>query len=577
MKSVLEAERPYFTPFHDNDRVPLPTVPLALKMSCVTKKIPLLIPILLICALLSGLYLPVYSDEVVTKFNISRFFFEDGKMLSFFPQCTTTVGHDVSWLFYPAAIIVSTLYEYLHPLGLRVSGILSAMVWFALLAHWCIKQSKDNWIERFTFFSALASLGVLPYLWVLSRPEQFMLVPIMIFCLTALYPPSTKNIIKQLLILIALSALTSVFFYAHPKSIFFTPFFIIAGWACTRNLRTVIKISFLIFVILLSIQTLRDANLLSLCQDAPSVQAVLGMHSLTPGDLLRDPISFMKIAGRNILDFPDRMLIHLVFNPTFQSGWLPPITHTSPFITLLNLLIHYSLLLLVLGSHTTAMGTALILASRQRISTPVLLSALLAGGDLINLTLYKAQSFYAGIQYVPISIVIVLLLLQGLSAQRKKALSSNAKYTIKLSLFGLSLTSLITLFYLVTPNILRIADFPTASIPSQPLSIPVLGAEEHLVSISELGERCHIPVDAAEHLVVDHMTYFAYLKSHNPIHILYVSQYFGQDLANGKLLPFLKERHSSGLITRCEWVPKEFQNIQLENERGYCCVNFDME
>ena len=90
-----------------------------------------------------------------------------------------------------------------------------------------------------------------------------------------------------------------------------------------------------------------------------------------------------------------------------------------------------------------------------------------------------------------------------------------------------------------------------------------------------LGQSCHIPTDLAEHVVVDHMTYFAYLKDRSPVHVLYISKLgYGGDLLNGKLLPFLKERSSPGLITRCEWVPDEFRDIQRQNDRGYCCVDF---
>ncbi len=77
------------------------------------------------------------------------------------------------------------------------------------------------------------------------------------------------------------------------------------------------------------------------------------------------------------------------------------------------------------------------------------------------------------------------------------------------------------------------------------------------------------------HVVVDHMTYFAYLKDRSPIHVLYISEFgYDGDLLNGKLLPFLKERNSPGLITRCEREPNEFRDAQRHNDRGYCCVGF---
>ncbi|EJM53438.1 hypothetical protein [Pseudomonas sp. GM48] len=541
----------------------------------VSKKILLLMPMALVCALLSGVFLPIYSDEIMNKFNTARFFLESGQMLSFFPQCTTTVGHDVAWVFYPAAILISSVYAYLEPLGIRVSGVVLALTWFALLAYWCHRQSVEGWVGRFTLLTAFAALGVMPYLWVLSRPEQFMLLPILLFCMSALYAPTQRSKGQQLIIMGVLGLLLSIFFYAHPKSLFFTPFFLAATWIATRDFKLMIRAGLLLYVLVLSARVLLDASLLAGCQDAPAVQSMLAANSLMPGALLSDPLAFFGTAWQNISQFPQRMLLHLTFSPTFQSGWLPPLTESSGLLLWLNPLIHYTLLSLVVCSHLLAIGLAVIFLVLRRISVALFLAALLAAGDLINIALYNLQNFYSGIQYIPLSIVIAALLFQCLPAVRLWFPARVAGRLILSSVAGLSMVSLFTLFYLITPNLLRNADYATASIPGQPLSIPVLGVQAHLDSIRELGQSCHIPVDLAEHVVVDHMTYFAYLKDRSPMHVLYISEFgYGRDLLNGKLLPFLKERNSPGLITRCEWVPSEFRDAQRQNDRGYCCVDF---
>ncbi|APC15676.1 hypothetical protein BLL42_08005 [Pseudomonas frederiksbergensis] len=543
--------------------------------NAVCKKILQLMPMVLICALLSGVFLPVYSDEIMTKFNNARFFLESGQMLSFFPQCTTTVGHGVAWVFYPAAILISSVYAYLEPLGLRVSGVVLALAWFGLLAYWCHRQAAGEGAKRFTFLVAFASLGVMPYLWVLSRPEQFMLLPVLIFCMLAVLTPAQGSGGRQLAVMGGLGLLLSVFFYAHPKSLFFTPFLLATVWIATRGFNLLIRAGLVLYVLALSVQVLRDASLLGGCQDAPAIQALLAANSLMPGMLLSDPVAFFGAVWQNISLFPQRMLVHLTFSPTFQSGWLPPLTEKPDLLLWLNPLIYNTLLVLVVGSHLLALGMAVISLARRRMSAALLLASLLAAGDLINVALYNLQNFYAGIQYVPLSIVIVALLFQCLPVVRPWFAVRVAGHLTLAFVAGLSLISLFTLFYLVTPNLLRNAEYANASIPGQPLSVPVLGAKAHLDSIRELGESCHIPADHAEHVVVDHMTYFAYLKDRSPVHVLYVSEFgYGGDLLNGKLLPFLKERNSPGLITRCEWVPNEFRDVQRQNDRGYCCVDF---
>ncbi|MNL33761.1 hypothetical protein D3C87_1556890 [compost metagenome] len=201
-----------------------------------------------------------------------------------------------------------------------------------------------------------------------------------------------------------------------------------------------------------------------------------------------------------------------------------------------------------------------------------MLALLLVGADLINAFFYNIQNFYAGIQFMPVSIIITALLMHSRRAVKPSNIPTLAAYSL---LLLLSMASMVALLALVTPGITRNSSFAQSSLPGQPLSIPVLGTQLHLDSISKLGASCGIPAESAENVVVDHMTYFAFLRDKKPIHVLYVSEFgYGGDLSNGKLLPFLKGLNSPGLITRCEWVPSEFRQAQEKDDMGYCCVNF---
>jgi hypothetical protein len=541
----------------------------------VKERIPLLMPLLLVCALLSGIFIPVYSDEIVTKFSVARFFLEDGKMLSFFPQCTTTVDQKVNWVFYPAAIVVSAVYAYLEPLGIRLSGIVLALIWFSLLAYWCHKHSKDKWKQLFSLMTAFASLGVMPYLWVISRPEQFMLVPLLILSITTLYMPKQINVNQQVFVAACFGMIASIFFYAHPKSLFFAPFIFTAAWLLFRSYNRIIYVTMFLYIALLSVQVLRDTSLLSSCKDAPGIQALLAINSLMPADFIKDPFFFLTQLLNNLLESPNRTLVHLTFNTTFQSGWLPPLKNQSITIIWLNTLINYTLLCLILVTHFGAIGLGAVYAIRRKITAPLLLAALLACGNIINAGLYNLQNFYAGIQYIPISITIAMLLIGWIANECSKLTKISS--LVKLYIISLGLLSISTLFYTVTPNLVHNSQSETANIPDQPLSIPVFNIEKHLASIRELGNLCKIKGNP-EHLVIDHMTYFAYLNSRSPVHVLYISELgYGSDLTNGRLLPFLKKNKTPAIITRCEWMPPEFRTHQNQSSRGYCCANIESD
>jgi len=539
-----------------------------------TRKLSLLMLLLFSLVLLSGLYLPLYSDEVMTKLSMARFFFENGHRVSFFPQCTATLGHTIAWVFYPAAGLLSAVYGYLEPLGMRISGVVLAFVWFALLALWCRRQEPQQWVGRFSFLVTFGALGVVPYLWVMSRPEHFMMLPVLALAIIALYRPGAGQYLKQVTAVTLLVVLTSTFFFTHPKSVFFAPFVLVAVWGATRDCAWFVRGGMLVYVLLLVLQALRDASLLGACQDAPAVQALLALNILRPGLLFESPLEFVLKVGSNVLYFFPRVVQHLMFRPEFQSGWLPPMAHVPSLLKVVNLAVAFAVCAFIAITHMLAGIGVLSALRRRRLSVPLLLAALLAAGDLLNVMLYNLQNFYAAIQYIPISMVILALLFQSSEKDWIGTSLRKCESRVACGVSALSVVSLVALMVLVTPNVVRNAESPSASVPGQPLSIPVFGAKAHLDSIRELGRQCHIPEQSASSVVVDHMTYFAYKRDLNPIHVHYVSEdVYGADL-KGRLLPFLKGLHSPGLITRCEWVPASMRSRQVRNSFDYCCVDF---
>ncbi|AHZ70282.1 hypothetical protein OU5_3203 [Pseudomonas mandelii JR-1] len=523
--------------------------------------------------LLSGIVIPVYSDEIVSKWSVSRFFLEDQHLVSFFPQCSTMSDRAVSWVFYPAAALISTIYSNLSPLGTRLSGIVLTLVWFGLLTFWCFKQTNEkSGMTRLAGLIAFSSLGVLPYLLVLSRSEQFMTLPILVFCLTAFYFKAEKTVFKQCLGALLLTFILSCFFYVHPKSLFFLPFLLVALWLTTETYHTLIRCALLVYALVLFAQVLHESNAIAACTDAPAMQALLAANTLLPGMLFSAPLDFINAASNNLLNFPDKLLLHLTFNPVSQSGWLPPIESSDSFFLYLNFVIKYLLYAFIIGTHLAGLLIFMINIVRRKLSAPVFLAALLASADIFNALFFNIQNFYAATQFLPIAIILAALLLHNITIPKWRGYSAVGYSAILI----ISILSMMTLLLAVFPATLKNSASAAATLPGQPLSIPVFNTQSHLKSIEKLGASCGLPPDNTRNMVVDHMTYFAYMKAKNPIHVLYVSEYgFGGDLSNGRLLPFLKKLKSPGVISRCEWMPLQFRNVQKSDDMGYCCVNLD--
>lgn len=542
--------------------------------NAIARKIPFVVIGLFFCLLLSGIFVPIYSDEIVSKWSVARFFLEDRNLVSFFPQCSTMSDRAVSWFFYPAAILVSIIYANLSPLGVRLSGIVLSLGWFALLALWCFKQTNDKTsaIQRLAGLISFAALGVIPYLLVLSRSEQFMTLPILIFCLTALYFKGEKSLGLQCAGATLLTVVLSCFFYVHPKSLFFLPFLLVALWLATETYHKLIRLALLTYAVILFAQVLHDSNAIAACTDAPAMQAMLAANTLLPGMLFSAPIEFVHAALSNIVNFPDRLLLHLTLNAVSQSGWLPPIEGNTSFLFFLNLAIKYLLYTFIVGAHLASLLVFIVQTVKRKLSTSILLAALLASADILNAVFFNIQNFYSGTQFLPIAIILTALLLPYFHAPKLQGYL----ITVYSAILTFSILSMVTLLVLVTPSTIQNSSFEKASLPGQPLSIPVFNAKLHLKSIEKLGASCGLSSGNTERMVLDHMTYFAFLNEKKPIHVLYVSEFgFGGDLTNGRLLPFLRKLKSPGVITRCEWMPTEFRKAQKSNDLGYCCVNFN--
>jgi hypothetical protein len=524
--------------------------------------------------LLTGIFVPLYIDEISVKLLNARFFLEGAEKFSLLPQCANTIGLMLSWVFYPAAIALSFVFQYLEPFGIRASGVFFALVWFSLLAYWCYRQTTEDWFTRFCFLIAFSALGVLPYLWVLSRSEQFIILSILILCLLALYLPLKKSKWQSFIVTIAVVFIVSIFFYVHPKSLFFTPLILVLIWKITSSMHFFVRLSLFSYIIMLVFQVFFDASLMSECNDAPILRDLLKSYTLPLNLLIVHPFVFIELAFSNIIHLPERILNHLIFSNTFQSGWLPPL-ETPKIIRVLNEIIYYILFVLVVLTHLLSIFLSIFLLIRQKLEFRVVVAALLAVANIANAAFYVNQSFYDGLQYIGFSLLILCLLL-SLKDSVVFVFLYRFYRLFLIPLIVLSVISMSTLLYFVTPILWSNSNYEDAKIPGQNTSIPVFKVDKHLESIRKLGAVCNIPENNARSIVVDQMTYFAYIQNSRPIHILYTAtDYFGADLKGKKLISFLETVNSPGVIARCDFFPEVFDAYKIKDGRGYCCANLD--
>lgn len=536
-------------------------------------KLPYLFLILFSLVLLSSIFLPIYSDEAVTKWAIARFFEESGKALFFYPQCSKTMGIETSWLFYPATLLYSLIYKNLFPLGLRISGLVVSFLWLSGVSYWCFKNIRPGLAAAYFLAALLAAslaLGVMPYIFIMARPEQMLMLIILLSFLYCLFWRNNLSTAWQCLAGLIFILLCSCFFYIHPKTLFFLPFMMAAAWLITEKAPRLLQLAVILVPVIFAYKTFQVANLTANCPETPLLNNMLAMNTLYPSLLWNSPFEFFQQGFSNIQETPGKIIAHLLFQPTYQSFWLPGGSAPGKAVQALNSGIDSLLYILIVGSHLLVISFFVYYLVKRSLAPSILLGGFLALGSLANSFFYKLWTFYGADQFLPLSILLILSLTPFSSQKR----FSSRLYSVSILLMLFASISMAVLVTNYLPTLLSNAKTTKADITGQFLSIPVFGVDNHMKTIKALAKKCKLPSENIRNLVVDHMTYYAFKDTQNPIHVLYISEIgFGKDLADGKLEPFLRQIASPGIISQCAYIPPQLEKLPRIESNDYCCIN----
>lgn len=520
--------------------------------------------------LYSGIVVPVYSDEVAMMWARGRMFAEGGNLVSLFPQCSESFVSSMPLLLWPAAAFYSLVFGSLSPFGIRLIGVSLGFIWFGGLAYLCFRtfQQRKDALAWFGAMCAVSFLGVLPFIWVLARTENVLILCLLVLTgLVSISRPGVRSYIKALVIV----ATSALMFYVHPKALFFLPFVVIATCFVLTGANSILKYVVLLVIVSIAVQAVITARFLLQCTDAPQVKLAFSLSVLPLSMLVDSPVAFLMSGLSNVFSMPSRVVEHLLFAKTYQSGWLPP-TQTSGLMVFINFFVEWIIKAVIVGVVCGGVLKFSMGALRRHITPSAWLAMGLSLGLIANAFLYNAWHFYGAQQVIPIVLLIGLLVLSDIT------LPSSVLTVIRCLAVLLMSTALVSLMILnskMVPELYRSASYEMSPPPNQPLSVPHLNQEQHFETIRALAKQCGLPASGVKNLLVDHMTYFAFSNLRQPIHIAYVTEYaYGGDLINGKLVPFLKGLGSPGAIGSCAYMSPQFRHLPQTEMNGYCCVNF---
>lgn len=524
----------------------------------------------------AGVLIPLYSDEIAVQMVRARFFIEHAQLLNLLPQCDSLlIPTPLSW--YPGGTLNAIFYSGASEIGLRARGIALFLTWLTLLWIWAGRHPQVLLPQRGfqTLIISFNMLGVMPFVLLLARSEQLLVLSAIAFCMLPLIWPAntTDSNFSKLLKFVLFWSLTSVFFMAHPKALFFSPLVLVSGWLTFKKSNVFLKAGISAIVLFTVFDSLHYAQSFSKCPNAPLMAQTLAQHTLNFKLLSTDILSFGKAAWHNLFSSLTLILDRVPATSTYQSNWLPSTDNKSfdPFLIAFGHLLKFSLLISILLLLTCFLYRLASQIANKRIGASTFLALALAGGLGVHAAMYNVNAwhFYTPGLVIPLLLILLLLTLYDqttINDRLRRTATIAASYWFLLALFSMAI-----ILFTVTPQLIKIARMDEHVIPNQPLSTPVFSREKRAEEILGLAAQCDIK-DRDERLVLDGEAYFQFQNGKSPVNILYISDYaFGMDIGS-KIPEFLKKLNSGGVISRCEYLPKILRDRAITSGT-LCCVS----
>lgn len=556
----------------------LPRVASAVLSATVTLA-SVVVLVLLVCALVTSFYVPMVSDEVSTKLTNARVFEEHGMFVHLLPMCRSSWVQPIPTTLYPGAVLVTLAYGHLGLVGWKLTGIVASLLVVAGVARlaWEGVATRTDRVVVAAGLSAISCLGVVPFVLVMSRPEQPMKLCVLAYAALPWLGRRWAGRPRGLAALgVAFFLVTSLFFYAHPKALFYLPYVLtVAVLTAPPGRRRLFSAVVVPYVLLVAYQCYLFSVDVVRCDESPEVSRFFGDLSLSPRALFASPAAFLRAGLHNLLETPSRLWKEVVFAAN-NDGWvpLPRLERLPPDVRDLNertepvflaLFALTPLLLLVAYRRTRE--------AREAIAVGVTLVLGLAA----NVFFYNVIPFYNATLIVPALSVACAL---AVAADPRPLLPERlrpAGRAVLLAFLVVAAQNLVALVSTFGPTLYENARRVGPKVPGQSLAVPVLGYDVERPKIRELARSCGIDGDGARRLVVDDYTFLAFEHLREPIHMLYVTDVLpllGKPLAGEKVRVFLRDLESPGIVGRCWLFPKALRP-KARTLESYCCVGAD--
>lgn len=494
---------------------------------------------------------PIYPDELQWKIISSRLLLDSGKLLYLFPECSKGILLDspVSW--YPAQLANAFIYsDMTNPQMLRYWGIAVFVAMIALSA-WIVKKTlrpETGYLATAGALIAPLSLGVMPFLLVMNRPEQGLVLMLLIGCATPLLVGTRALTALQVWAIALLFVLLSwMMVGTHIKGIFLLPALLLAAALTIRQWAPTLAVT--VAAAFGAVETFRLWALRTDCPESPFLTQVFHAQALSPDSLKSGLVYFLELVARNILGAKDYWR-GVSLRQEYQSGWLPPSETPRTLIeTVLNAAIPVAMaiaIIIIIYAFASA-----ILRARNNRTFP-------SHGPLIAMSLLACVLGIAGFQsgknfYEP------ALIFPTLGIAVMLALPETPLPGARKLLFALAA--------LAVANQIAIAFRFYGDLPLWRNDLQARQPQQ--VALKKLIDRCGIEINATtRHLLVDNVTYTVLWPTQEPYLFDYATGWWATGIDEADII---RDRKITGAVARCGLVSGGHWS-SVVSQGGFCCA-----
>lgn len=527
---------------------------------------------LFVASLVAGIFLPVYADEIGWRLQERAAF--DGVDKLYTELCgPNTLATPPFWMM--PARYYSALFNSLFPdpLYVRLSGILYALAWTAMLLV-LVRRVAGDARER-TALTTMAigflSLGTMPLMLVWSRPEQPILLALTGAMLIATRTTATQPADARTAWLrsLALLAIALVALSYHIKAIFGLPLFLACLVLASRGSKAHLARALVAIVLVAATAWAAHYWIDRLqCPGNAAVRADFTRNNT--GAALISASGWSQIlpligqALNNVSLF--QYLGMPAPRPEPMSYWLPwhRIDLAQSFAFFL-VIVSAWLLALVFALWGLAVAAWRSWRARQldeRIVLPSLLLVTVLGWSASQ----GFRNVYEALFVVPLTVLAVVLAFPILRDDEPLIRRWKAGVTTAVGALGVISIPLVAALY--APPLARAAG-ERGYVSAQPYSVGVFGYGALKPDILATARQCGI-VDADRNraLLIDDTTYFTFMKSRLPEHR---QGLFSDVVADVDPIAYLRGIRSDGLVVSCQNLPPELR-ARAKSVGKFCCL-----